>query len=233
MRLKTVPHRRWQKPQPLPPFGVVTAVASHCSRGFSLVEMIVALALMALLAALAAPAMGQWISGAQVRSVSNTLQDGVRLAQSEAVRRNRQVIFFLTNDTPNLTAQAVASGSNWVIRWIPLPGDALVAAAPDFEPFIQGGSMAESTNGIGVGVSIAGPAAICFNATGRRIAATAAATGVTGGLCTVDPLAPLATFDIAKTGARSLRVSVALGGQVRMCDPARTLSAAAPDGCPA
>jgi type IV fimbrial biogenesis protein FimT len=28
-------------------------------------------------------------------------------------------------------------------------------------------------------------------------------------------------------------VLVSLGGQVRLCDPARTLSASAPDGCPA
>ena len=31
---------------------------------------------------------------------------------------------------------------------------------------------------------------------------------------------------------RPLRVLVSLGGQVRMCDPAKILSAAAPEGCP-
>jgi type IV fimbrial biogenesis protein FimT len=32
---------------------------------------------------------------------------------------------------------------------------------------------------------------------------------------------------------RPLQVQIKLGGQVRMCDPARTLSATQPDGCPA
>jgi len=200
------------------------------ARGFTLVELVIAIALLGVLIALASPSFSLWIRSAQVRTVAETLQNGVRTAQAEALRRNRQVVFFLTDDEPGLGAEASANGSNWVIRWIPLPGDTVVATAPDNEPFVQGGAVADFTGG----VTITGPAAICFNALGRRVAATAAATGVTGAECTVAASAPLAAFNIARDGAaRPLRITVALGGQVRLCDPARTAGATTPDGCPA
>lgn len=206
------------------------AGAPRQGRGFTLVELMIAIALLAVLIALASPSLSQWIRSAQVRTVAETLQNGVRSAQAEALRRNRQVVFFLTDDEPDLAAEASEDGSNWVIRWIPLPGDTVVATAPDNEPFVQGGAVADFTGG----VAITGPAAICFNALGRRVAATAAVTGVTGAVCTVDADEPLAAFDIAREGAaRPLRITVALGGQVRLCDPARTVGATTPDGCPA
>ncbi len=199
-------------------------------RGFTLVELMIAIALLAVLIALASPSLSLWIRSAQVRTVAETLQNGVRTAQAEALRRNRQVVFFLTDDEPGLDAEASEDGSNWAIRWIPLPGDTVVATAPDNEPFVQGGAVADFAGG----VNISGPAAICFNALGRRVAATAAVTGVTGADCTVDADEPLAAFEIEREGAaRPLRITVALGGQVRLCDPARSVGETTPDGCPA
>ena len=199
-------------------------------RGFTLVELMIAIALLGLLMALAAPSFSTWIRNSQVRSMSQTLANGVRVAQSEAVRRNRLVVFFLTNTQPGLAATAAENGVNWVIRWVPMPGDTVTATAPANEPYVEGGAISD----VGGGVGVTGPAAICFNAQGRRVAATAATTGVTNAVCTVDAAQPLATYDLVRAGAsRALRVTVSLGGQVRMCDPARPLSAAAPDGCPA
>lgn len=191
--------------------------------GFTLVELLIAIALLSVLLSLAAPSFTTWIRNAQVRTVAEALQNGVRMAQAEAVRRNRQAVFFLTADTPGLGATAQVDGSNWVVRWIPQPGDTVTAAAPALEPFVRGGALAD----VAAGVTIEGPAAVCFNPVGRRVAATAAATGVAGAACT----ATAAQFDIKRAdGARPLRVTVALGGQVRMCDPSRALSAS-PDGC--
>jgi len=202
---------------------------AHHRHGFTLVELMITIALLAILMTLAAPSFGAWIRNTQVRTMSETMANGLRLAQSEAVRRNRQVVFFLTNDQPGLAATAADDGVNWVIRWIPLPGDTVTASAPDNEPFVQGGALSDVASGVGV----TGPAAVCFNAQGRRVAASAAATGVAGAVCTVDASEPLAAYTLVRSGAsRALRVTVALGGQVRMCDPARTLSSDAPDGCP-
>ncbi len=208
----------------------MSGAAAGRQRGFTLVELLIAFALTGVLLALAAPSFATWIRNSQVRTVAETLQNGMRLAQTEALRRNRQVVFFLTSANPGLSATATANGGNWVVRWIPLPGDTVNSASPNFEPFVTGGAIADFTEG----VSITGPIAVCFNAQGRRIAASATVTGVSSAVCEVDPDAPLATFVLERAGAnRPLRVTVALGGQVRLCDPARTVGETTPDGCPA
>jgi type IV fimbrial biogenesis protein FimT len=194
--------------------------------GFTLVELLIAVAMLALLLSLAGPSFSTWIRNAQVRTVAETLQNGIRLAQAEAMARNRQTVLYLTNDAPGLAATPAAGGANWVLRWIPLPGDTVTATAPANEPFVQGGAVGD----VAAGVSIAGPTALCFNPLGRRVAN--AATGVTGVQCAVDAANPMASFNLTgSTGSRALRVTVALGGQVRLCDPARAL-ADHPDGCP-
>jgi type IV fimbrial biogenesis protein FimT len=135
------------------------------------------------------------------------------------VRLNRQVVFFLTDDQAcTNTIASDANGAYWAIRTVPMLGGEASEA-------LRCGQLAE----VAAGVTIAGPQAVCFNSMGRQ---TANATpGVTGANCNLG-LGPISTYDIATTqGDRPLRVTVALGGQLRMCDPARSLAAASPDGC--
>ncbi|AMM24845.1 GspH/FimT family pseudopilin [Variovorax sp. PAMC 28711] len=183
--------------------------------------MVITIAVMAILVGLAMPSMFEWVANSRVRTVADTLQNGVRLAQNEALRRNRQVVFSLTNSSsPQTALTASANGKNWSINWVPAALDA--ATAPTF---IEAGVLTTA----GAGVQIAGPSAICFNANGRLV--TNPSPGVTGANCSI---ASAPTYDITKTGAeRRLRVLVALGGQVRMCDPDKALSRDVPDGCPA
>jgi type IV fimbrial biogenesis protein FimT len=190
------------------------------TRGFSLIELVITIALLGLLLALAAPAFGGWSRNAQVRTVADSFQNGVRLAQAEAVRRNRQVVFFLTDESDcTETISAAAGGKFWSIR--------TVAQFPtDLVEAVQCGVIAD----VAQGVTLAGPTAICFNSMGRQ---TANATpGVGAETCTL-AASGVSTYDIQKSGSdRPLRVLVALAGQLRLCDPAKTLSAADPDGCP-
>lgn len=188
--------------------------------GFTLIELMVAITLLALLMALSFPSMSAWIRNNKIRTVSDSLQNGLRLAQTEALRRSRQVVFSLTDSTaPETSLTAAANGSNWSINAVKL----LSADGP--AAFIEKGVLTS----VGSGVQITGPAAICFNSIGRLVANSA--TGVTGGNCAT--VSATQVYDITLPDAdRPLRVLVALGGQVRMCDPARTLSASQPDGCP-
>lgn len=190
-------------------------------RGLTLIELMVTIALLALLLGLAAPSFSEWTRNAQVRTVTDALQSGTRLAQAEAVRRNRQVVFFLTNDTGCTTdTEPAADGAFWAIRTVPL-------VAGDAAAMVQCGQLAD----VAAGVAIEGPTAICFNSLGRQVAN--ASPGIGAETCTLDA-SGTSTYDVAATGGnRPLRVLVSLGGQVRMCDPARTLAASAPDGCPA
>ncbi|MCK7498791.1 MAG: GspH/FimT family pseudopilin [Comamonadaceae bacterium] len=195
--------------------------AARAARGLTLVELVVTLAMLSLLLALAAPAFGQWTRNAKVRTVGETLLTGVRLAQSEAVRRNRQVVFFLTSATAcDSTITASGDGPYWAVRTVAL-------ATGDAVETVQCGALAD----IADGVAVTGPAAVCFNSMGRQVAN--AAPGVGTATRTLNA-AGLSTYDIAITnGDRPLRVTVSLGGQARLCDPARVLNASQPDGCPA
>ena len=194
--------------------------APRRARGFTLIELMVTISLLGLLLGLAAPSFSLWTRNAQVRTVSDALQNGTRLAQTEAVRRNRQVVFFLSNDAAcSATTAPAANGSNWAIRTVPL-------TAGDPVQTVQCGNLAD----IAGGVAITGPTAICFNSMGRQ--AANASPGAGSATCTL-AASGVSSYDIAALGSdRPLRVIVTLGGQVRQCDPARTLSATAPDGCP-
>lgn len=203
------------------------APSQHRRRGFTLIEMIVVVAIMALLAGLAMPSMLGWVRNNKIRTVADSLQNGLRQAQTEATRRSRQVVFSLTDGTPTSTSYtAKANGSNWAISTV-VPADSDTTAA-----FVEAGILRD----VGSNVVITGPVAsdssvtaICFGSIGRLVA------NGTPGPTSANCKAVAAQYDIAmsdsKTGDRPLRVTVALGGQVRMCDPARTLSASQPDGC--
>ncbi len=190
-------------------------------RGLTLVELVVTIALLSLLIGLAAPSFTLWTRNAKVRTVSDSLITGVRLAQSEAVRRNRQVVLFLTSSqTCDNTVGASISGAHWAVRTVPLIAGEAVET-------VQCGVLADTAPG----VSISGPVALCFNSAGRQVAN--ADPGIGGSACTL-AASGVSTYDVSMLQAdRPLRVLVALAGQARMCDPARTLSSTHTDGCPA
>ncbi len=198
-----------------------TPKTCRASRGVTLVELVVAIALLGLLLGLAAPSFGIWTRNAKVRTVSDSLLTGVRLAQSEAVRRNRQVVLFLTTSQQcNNAVTANANGAYWAVRTVGLTAGETVET-------VQCGTLADSAQG----VTITGPTALCLNSLGRQV--TNADPGVGGAACAL-AAAGVSTYDVATTlGDRPLRVLVGLSGQARMCDPARVLSAVNTDGCPA
>lgn len=187
--------------------------------GFTLIELMVTIVLLSVLAMLAMPSFTTWINNNKVRTVSDSLQNGLRFAQAEALRRSRPIVFSLTNSpAPQTSLTAVANGSGWSINVSKSSLDANSA-------FVQAGVLSD----VASGVQISGPAAVCFNAMGRVVTNTD--TDVSGASCGTP--SPLQTYDVSLSpGAdRPLRVLVALGGQVRMCDPARKLTDS-PDGCP-
>lgn len=187
--------------------------------GFTLIELMVTITLLGILISLSLPSFTTWIRNSQVRTVSEALQTGLRTAQAEAVRRNRQVVMSFTNDAnPTLNPITVANGKNWSIQTVASP-----FINNNVTEFVRAGLLTD----VASGVSITGaPKAICFNADGRLMAPT-------GSAATADCAGTPAAFQVSQTASdRPLNVTVAVGGQVRMCDPKRpALSATSPDGC--
>jgi type IV fimbrial biogenesis protein FimT len=196
-----------------------------------MIEMMVTILIFSILVTLGVPAFRAWISNVKVRSVADALQNGVRVAQTESLRRSRQVAFSLTTTLPTVNGvftpvAAAANGSFWSVNVIPaMTSDAAADAAGTAE-FVQGGALGATTGN----VVITGPAEICFNSAGRLVAN--AATGM-GGACTL-PVTnpPVWTYQVSVNGAdHPLNVQVTLGGKVRLCDPSQTLSATNTYGC--
>jgi type IV fimbrial biogenesis protein FimT len=186
-------------------------LSRRASDGFSLIELMIGIALLALLLMLGLPALGTYLQNAKLRSAAESFYSGVQMARAEAVRRNAQVEIVLTNDDPNVinrnTATLSATGKNWIIRALD-PTTGLYA-------YIEGKSMLEGSgqaSAPSVQIDGGGIASVAFRGLGATTlasAATFAFTNPAGGDCA------------ALNGPmRCLSVVVSVGGQARMCDPA-------------
>lgn len=189
------------------------------SAGFSLIELLTAISIMALMTAFALPNLSSWISSSRMRAVADALQAGLHVAQIEAQRRSSTVVLFMTgSQTCDLTATAAPPGNYyfWQARVVP----DLLQANPN-QAVVQCGALAD----VGAGVTItASSAALCFGADGRQTSVSSPA-GV-GVDCTAGP----ATYQITRSGSdRRLQLTVSMAGAIRMCDPDKPSTA--PDGC--
>jgi type IV fimbrial biogenesis protein FimT len=71
--------------------------------GFTLIELMVCVALCAVLALTAAPSLQRWTEARRLEGVANELAADLRLARSEAISRNQNVrIGFRAVDTPSI-----------------------------------------------------------------------------------------------------------------------------------
>lgn len=189
------------------------------SHGFSLIELMVIVVILGILSAIGMPAMNTWIANSRVRSTAEQLQNDLRFAQAEARARSRRVALVLTNAAPAVGAAPAANGKRWYVQTLPLANSDEVA----------GTLLRSSVVAAQGGVTITASAAICFNSAGRLI--NDVFSGTTSCTMAASSASPV-EFTVQRTsGDRPLRVQVGLGGQVRLCDPAKTLSSDNPDGC--
>jgi type IV fimbrial biogenesis protein FimT len=190
-------------------------------RGLTALELLITVSILVMLMATAMPPLTAWLGNARVRSAAEQLQNSLRLAQSEALRRNRQTVLALTNATPALAATPAANGRNWYAQALPV----LSGETANDSFYLHGTALTAS-----MGIAITGPALLCFNSIGRPVSNSATGLGQTCSAPT-GATAPT-TYDLASSAAsKPLRVQVFLGGQVRLCDPSRSVSTSAPDGC--
>lgn len=129
----------------------------------SLIELMVGIAIVAILFALAAPSFSTWIQGTHIRTAAEAMQSGLMLARSEAVRRNTTVRFQLTTTLDSSCALST-SGTNWVVSQDDPSGACDGAASDTTAPrIIQARAGAEGSRNALVA---AGQSAVVFNGLG-------------------------------------------------------------------
>lgn len=178
-------------------------------RGFSLVELIVGMAIFGILLALAAPSFAAWIRNAKIRTTAESVQNGLQLARAEAVKRNTTVRFQLINLTDDSCALDTA-GPHWVVSMDVATSKCGTAASDTVDPRIiqlrNGAEGSDNTTTL-----LAGQSSFVFNGMGRLTSAPA----------DIDISNSTAGVSCLPGGnVRCLRVRVSAGGQIRMCDPA-------------
>ena len=196
-------------------------------RGFSLIELMVAVSVLAILMAMAIPNFTTWIRNARVRTVAESLQSSLRLAQAEAQRRSRSVVLFRTSSKECKTDATVdVNGMQWQLRSIPNP---LMTDAADAPEAIQCGVLTDVSSGVEITAptGFTAPAAICFAADGRQTTLTDPTS--IGQNCVSGAAVYLVKPTASNVENRPLRLDVSLSGAVRMCDPGKPSTA--PDGC--
>jgi type IV fimbrial biogenesis protein FimT len=180
-------------------------------RGFTLVELMVAIAIVGILSSLAVPAFREMVANMNLRSNAESFSLGLQLARSEAVKRNSRTSFSFTGaggwevcaSVSTATPYACPSASSLQIKDAKEAGQNVVIA-----PTPATASMS------------------VFTGLGRQY------TDANSALNNPDGTPQLTTLDFSSTGgtSRTYRVVISSAGSVKLCDP--TLPATNARACP-
>lgn len=176
-------------------------ISPRAQKGFTVLELMVVMVVGAVLISVALPSFTQVIRNNSVGSAAELIQNALRQAEGEAIRRNGEVEFILTDGVPSAAAVnslvAKANGLNWAIRMV----DSTAA-----NRFVNG----YTTSQMAEGVAYAGPAGVRFNGSGRVLDVSSS------------PVGGKQVFRVSRSGAGvAYCVFVTPGGAVKMCDPSR------------
>jgi len=124
---------------------LITNKTSSCERGFTLVELLITIAVFAVLTFLALPSFSQWIANTKIRSTTESVLAGFQLARAEAVRLNRGVRVTLNADT-SWTVAEVLSGNVIQTRPTEGTGNTTMAVTPGTATTVDFNGLGRVTN---------------------------------------------------------------------------------------
>jgi type IV fimbrial biogenesis protein FimT len=203
------------------------------SAGFTLIELLTVMVIASIMFALAFPIIGTWVKNNQIRTVAESVQNGLRFAQVQAVALNQETGFFLANNPPpGSTALSGLSAVSPANGWFSDTLTTINGTANADTAVVPIGLQVARLGNVASGIQIAGPTGVCFNSFGRMTGNTSTGTGATCPIPAASNVLYTYTVSAPSTpAARVLNVTLNVSGQVRICDPVKVLSPTNPDGC--
>jgi len=172
-------------------------------RGFTLIEMMIAIAITAILLAFGLPMYGTWMNNMRIRGAAEAVQNGLQLARAAAISRNTQAYFvFQTDGNLSFMVYTAVSPSG-------LPANFRAPAANLINMLQQYDQTDESGVNTAMVVAPAGTYMVTFGSLGQVL-------GVNP-----DGSAIMTQVNVNSTAnaTRPLVVEIAPGGGTKMCDP--------------
>lgn len=184
-------------------------------RGFTLLETMVVVSILAILIAVAGPNLSIWLDNIRIRNAADAIQEGLQTARAEAIKRNQNITFWLvsSNDENQIddTCDLSSTSGSWVVSVS--------------NPQSQCGNSPSTTSAPrtvasrGVGDSGAKVKVNALQSDGSTGATSVGFNGF-GRVISTDPIASLDITGIdSDVTYRNLRIAITPAGQIRMCDP--------------
>lgn len=167
-------------------------------------ELLIVIAVLGLVVMLALPSFRTWLNNTQIRTMSDSVLNGLQLARAEAVKLNSRATFALNGNSWSVT-EVVFDQTTGMYKTVT----------------VQSRNAAQGTVNAVVTATPTGTTAVAFNGLGRSLAGAVVTFNVsnpTGGTC-----------QGSGGTMRCLNIVVQTGGQIRMCDPMR--ASTDPMGC--
>lgn len=189
-------------------------VAGVRSRGFSLVELMVTIAIMVLMLAAVLPSMSEWITNMRLRGAAEAVLVGLQKTRAEAVKANQVVSFWLVSPSNAVSLDngcaLLSTSASWVISLDDPAGACASAPSPTTAPRL--------IEAHGAGVVAAAMTVAALNQSGDP--ATQVRFNGFGQRPVLTPDTDIRTIDFTSpaAGTQRLRIEITSGGSVRMCD---------------
>lgn len=170
---------------------LMTTSPREKSAGFTLIELMIAVAILAVLVTVGLPSFREMLRNYEVRVAAESVANGLQRARAEAVAKNARVQFVL------------GTGTAWTVDYVTKP---VVTDPPLDSRAHEDGSPNTTRTAVAADLSTAATT-LTFNQLGQVVA-------------NADASPSLARVNFSGSGAtQNLRVVVGAGGNARVCDP--------------